>query len=78
MAMGDGRGARWWDRAGPPLLPVWGAMSPGLPVQAWLSEKLSWLFLPRRPALPGWVGGLWGKKGLSWLGLPQSPGSRGG
>lgn len=52
-------------------------MSPGLPVQAWLSEKLMRLFFPRRPALPGWVGWLWGKEDQSWLGLPPSSGSSG-
>lgn len=52
-------------------------MFPGLPVQAWLSEKRMHLFFPRRPALPGWVGWLWGKDDQSWLGLPPSPGSSG-
>ena len=52
-------------------------MSPGLPVQAWLSEKLSSLFRPRCPALLRWVGKLWGKEAQSWRGLPQSAGTSG-
>lgn len=52
-------------------------MSPGLPVQAWLSEKVLTLFLPTHPPLPGRAGQLRGRRiGPGWACLGHGQQSR--